>query len=95
MDIVGKFKPKNSAGPDHISTKLLKRILPIIIKPVCHLFNLSLQTGYIPIELKSVRVVPIFKSIDPHQFTNYRPISLLSSLSKLLEKIVARQVFGF
>ena len=46
-------------------------------------------------QLKSAKVVPIFKSGDKHNFTNYRPISLLSSFSKLLEKIVARQVSGF
>ena len=62
---------------------------------MCYLFNLSLQTGFVPIQLKTAKVVPIFKSGDAHQYTNYRPISLLSSLSKLLEKIVARQVFSY
>ena len=74
---------------------LLKKILPLIIIPICHLFNLSFQTGYIPCQFKTAKVVPIFKSDDKHSFSNYRPISLLSSLSKLLEKIVARQIVGF
>ena len=93
--MASKLKPKRSAGPDNISTKLLKEIIPIILIPLCHLFNLSLQTGYIPIQLKSAKVIPIFKSGDKHDFNNYRPISLLSSLSKLLEKIVASQMLGF
>ena len=63
--------------------------------PLCHLFNLSFQTGYIPIQFKTARVVPVFKSGDKHDFSNYRPISLLSSLSKILEKIVAKQMVGF
>ena len=84
MDIAKDLKPKCSTGPDGISSKLLKIILPIIIKPVCHLFNLSVQTGYIPIQLKTAKIIPVFKSGDAHLFTNYRPISLLPSLSKLL-----------
>lgn len=95
MDIAKDLKPKCSTGPDGISSKLLKIILPIIIKPVCHLFNLSLQTGYIPIQLKTAKIIPVFKSGDAHLFTNYRPISLLPSLSKLLEKVISRQIFGF
>ena len=95
LKIVTKLKSKNSSGPDNISTKLLKLILPTISTPLCHLFNLSLQTGYVPHQLKSAKVVPVFKSGDKHNFTNYRPISLLSSFAKLLEKIVAHQVIGF
>ena len=59
------------------------------------MFNLSFQTGYLPIQLKTAKVVPIFKSGDKHSFTNYRPISLLSSLSKLIEKIMAKQMVGY
>ena len=95
IETAGKLKNKSSYGPDYISSKLLKKILPSIVTPLCHLFNLSFQTGYIPVQLKTAKVVPIFKSGDMHSFTNYRPISLLSSLSKLLEKIVARQMVGY
>ena len=90
-----KLKPKTSAGPDAISSKLLKLMLPHIISPVCHIFNLSLKSGYIPVQLKTAKIIPIYKSEESNIFTNYRPISLLSSLSKLLEKIVARQVIGY
>ena len=93
--MAGKLKPKTSSGPDSISSKLLKAMIPYIISPVCHLFNLSLKTGYIPIQLKTAKIIPIYKCEDSDLFTNYRPISLLSSLSKLLEKIVASQVMGF
>ena len=94
-EIAGKLKGKNSAGADNISSKLLKIILPTIITPLCHLFNLSLQTGYIPDQLKIAKVIPVYKSSDKHMFTNYRPISLLSSFSKLLEKLIAKQIFAF
>ena len=93
--IVSKLKPKRSTGPDNISTKLLKEILPTIILPLCHIFNLSLQTGFIPVRFKTAKVIPIYKSGDKHLFTNYRPISLLSSFSKIIEKIVAQQIYAF
>ena len=80
------MKPKISSGADFISNKLLKQIAPIIITPLHYLINLSLETGYVHKELKLAKVIPVFKDGDKHTFTNYRPISFLSSLAKLLEK---------
>ena len=54
--------------------------------PLCHVFNLSFRTGYIPTCLKTALVKPVFKKGEANQFTNYRPISLLFSFAKLLEK---------
>ena len=95
LKICDSLKPKLSAGADFISTKLLKQIAPMIITPLHHLINLSLETGYVPREFKIAKVVPVFKSGDKHNYNNYRPISLLSSFSKLMEKVVARQIIGF
>jgi len=90
-----KLKNKNSSGGDGISTNLLKLIFPEITNPLCHLFNLSFRTAYIPTEMKTAKVIPVFKSGDSDNFTNYRPISLLSSFSKLLEKIAANQMMKY
>ena len=95
LKICNQLKPKLSSGADFISSKLLKQIAPIIILPLHHLINLSLESGYIPREFKIAKVVPVFKDGDQHDYNNYRPISLLSSFSKLMEKIVARQLVGF
>ena len=95
LKICDQLKPKLSSGIDFISNKLLKHIAPIIITPLHYLINLSLESGYIPRELKIAKIIPVFKDGDCHQYTNYRPISLLSSFAKLLEKIVARQLIGF
>ena len=93
---VGKYlKPKRSAGIDNLSSKQLKDILPTIADPILHIFNLSLQTGFIPDEFKTAKVVPIYKSESKLTFNSYRPISLLPALSKLLEKVVAKQMLGF
>ena len=98
MDILRvcrQLKPKLSAGQDFISTKLLKEIAHLIITPLHYLINLSLETGFVPKEFKVAKIVPIFKEGDCHEFNNYRPISLLSSFSKLMEKIVAKQLLRF
>ena len=95
LRICDSLKPKISTGADFISTKLLKQIAPIIITPLHYLINLSLETGFVPMEFKIAKVVPVFKDGDKHDYNNYRPISLLSSFSKLMEKVVARQIIGF
>ncbi len=60
-----------------------------ISSPLAHIFNLSIQQGIFPSKLKVTRTVPIFKAGDPHQCDNHRPISLVKSISKILEKIVS------
>ena len=95
LKCLSSLKTKKSAGNDNISTALLKDIIPFILNPIVHLFNLSLKTGYIPDSYKQAKVIPIYKSQEKNDFTNYRPISLLSTFSKLLEKIVAKQMFRF
>ena len=83
---------KNSCGLDGISSKLIKIIEPAIIKPLTLLINQVLNTGIFPDELKIAKVIPIFKKDDPTLFKNYRPISLLSTISKIIEKIIFTQL---
>ena len=59
-----KMKSKSSSGPDNLSSKLLKEIIGLIIKPLVHIFNLSFKTGFIPPELKTAKVIPIYKNDD-------------------------------
>ena len=74
---------------------LLKKVSNLICMPLKHIVNLSLTTGEIPLQMKTAKVVPIFKSGDPTDVNNYRPISLLSSFGKILEKIVANKLVSF
>ena len=83
---------KNSCGLDGISSKLIKIIEPAIIKPLTLLINQVLNTGIFPDELKIAKVIPIFKKDDPTLLKNYRPISLLLKLSKVIEKIIFTQL---
>jgi Reverse transcriptase (RNA-dependent DNA polymerase) len=87
-EIINSFESKNSSDLEGINTKLLKFVSIEISVPLAHIFNLSLSSGTFPSKLKQSRIVPIFKAGDQESCDNYRPISLLSSLSKILEKIV-------
>ena len=89
------MKPKTSSGHDKISSKLLKQTILPIADPLCHIINLSLSTGIIPSKLKISKVIPFHKSNDIHNFKNYRPISLLPSISKILERIVYNRLYQY
>ena len=93
--IIRKFKPKPSSGHDGISLKLLKFIAPAIIEPLTHLVNQSLVTGIFPDKLKVAKVLPLFKKGDSTDMGNYRPISLLTSISKVFEKVVFNQLYDY
>ena len=75
-----------ASGPDGISATMLKHTATSIAPSVIALFNLSIQSGQVPTEWKKSQVVPIPKSSDQASPSNYRPISLLSILSKTPER---------
>jgi hypothetical protein len=77
------------------STHLLKKISLSLLKPLKHIFTRSIATGVVPSKLKIAKVIPIFKSGDATDINNYRPISLLSTFSKILEKIVQTRLTSY
>ena len=89
VDIIKGFQSKSSYDIDGISMKMLKAVAIEISSPLAHIFNLSLKTATFPSSLKLSRVVPIHKGGKVDTCDNYRPIALLSSISKILEKIVS------
>ena len=78
-----------------ISTNFLKQTISSFIDPLFHIFKLSFSSSVVPVQFKIAKVIPIFKSGDSSSMDNYRPISLLSSFSKILEKIVASRLTSF
>jgi hypothetical protein len=78
-----------------LSTNLIKKVRYSLLAPLAHIFTQSLATGVVPSKLKIAKVVPIFKAGDASYTNNYRPISLLSSFSKILEKIVQTRLTQF
>ena len=69
-----------AAGFDGYNLKVINAILNVILSPIVHIVNVSFLTGVVPIELKTAKVIPLFKSEDPHQLTNYDSILRLEKL---------------
>ena len=76
------------AGLDKINARIFKNTYKSILPHLVHFFNLCLKKGCFPNQLKVAVIKPIFKAGDSAHFTNYRPISILPFLSKILEKII-------
>lgn len=89
------LKNKKSCGYDGMSSMVIKSIAKAIHDPLLFLINRSLSEGVFPDKLKKARVKPIHKSDDKLDVAKYRPISLLSIISKLFEKIMADQLRKF
>ena len=89
---IQNLSAKNSSGPDGLSTKLLKVIEPELTKSLTLLVNQVLNTGIFPDKLKIAKVIPILKKGNQTIFNNYRPISLLPAISKVIEKIIFNQL---
>ena len=83
-----------SSGPDGISAKMLKYTAVSITPSITQLFNLSIRSSRVPRDWKLSSVVPIPKSGRSHSPDNYRPISLLSVLSKMLEKHIHALIYS-
>jgi Notch-like protein len=88
LKITRELKPKTSKDTNEISTKLMKQTINTIISPITHIMNLSLSKGTVPDMMKISKTIPIHKSGDEHSLNNYRPISLLPTFSKILEKLM-------
>ena len=88
---------KDKKTPDHtgVSTSFVKQTIRAYINPFFHILNLSFNSGKVPSQFKIAKVIPIFKSGDKSQMDNYRPISLLSSFSKIMEKVMAVRLLDF
>ena len=86
---------KKSYGYDKINNCLLKELRPVITHPLTIVFNKSLAEGVFPNSMKHADTVPLFKSKNKTDCNNYRPISLLITMSKLLEKVMYNRTLQF
>ncbi|XP_065654714.1 uncharacterized protein LOC136081332 [Hydra vulgaris] len=95
LDAVSLLKPNKSLGFDDISSNVIIKSIKQITIPLLHIFNLSLKQGVFPDNLKIAKVIPVLKSGDPSDVTNYRPISILSCFSKILERVMYNRLYSF
>jgi hypothetical protein len=95
VNICRKLKSKTSCGVDGISTKLLQQVIDLIVQPLEYIINMSFVSGVFPNALKIAKVVPIFKGGDPSKLVNYRPVSILPSISKIFERLMYERVTAF
>ena len=82
-------------GMDKISAKFVQMATPALVHPLCYIMNTSIETGTFPDLWKHAKVHPIFKSGDAADMNNYRPISILTILSKLLESHVHDTFYSY
>ena len=92
-----KLDANKGPGIDNLDVKTMKAIANIISPHLCELFNLTINNGEYPDIFKTAKCVPIFKGnpLDPYEPVNYRPISVLNCINKVLEKLLHDQIYDY
>ena len=94
-EICHGFQAGKAPEYDNIPMYLIKNSFDLISEPLMQLINLSLTTGVFPDKLKIAKVIPIYKAENRENFSNYRPISLLSNFSKIFERVMYKRLITF
>lgn len=89
---IDSLKPKTSSGIDDISAKLIKKCKEELVSPLTNVINKSLKQGIFPTQLKTSKVYPKYKKGPKTETISYRPISLISTFSKIFEKIILERL---
>ena len=92
---IDNLENKNSSGHDGISNKLLKLIGHVLCKSLTLIINQMLTSGIFPDAFKTAKIIPIHKKGDSALLSNYRPISLLPTISKIFERIIYNQLYQY
>ena len=86
---------KSSSGYDMFSNKIIKAIKNEISKQLTLIINQMLESGILPDSLKIAQIIPLYKKGNVNYITNYRPISLLPTLSKVFERVIFNQLYTY
>ena len=93
--LIDSLKRKNSSGYDDLSNCILRDLKLVLLQPLHIIFNKSFTESHFPSKMKKAEVIPLHKGKDRTDHNNYRPISLLLTLSKLLEKAMYQHTYNF
>ena len=93
--LLAKVNVKKSTGVDKISPRLLKLSTTEIAQPLTNLINMSIKTNTFPDNLKKAEVSPLFKKDDSMNKINFRPVSILTGISKIFERVYCDQMTEF
>ena len=94
-DVLENLDPKKACGPSHINPRFLKEGASFLSMPLSTVFNRSLSQGYFPSLWKNGYLTPIFKKDDNSLPSNYRPISLLDPIGKIMERCVHKHLYNY
>ena len=95
IKIINDLQGKKAGGDDGIRPLFLKLGVDSVSKPIHHIVNLSIEHCKVPDKLKIAKVIPVHKKKDKDIPGNYRPISLLSAINKILEKVICKRLTDF
>ena len=95
LKLLTELNSQKATGLDGLPAKFLKDGASTIAKPLSHIINMSITSGQIPKELKCAKIVPIYKKKLKTDPGNYRPVSILSIISKIFEKVVCEQLSDY
>lgn len=93
--VTHSLKNSNSKGYDNLSVNIIKQCISQLSKPLCFIFNKSIEVGIVPNQLKIAKIIPVYKSEDKKLVSNYRPISILPVFSKILERLIYNRLIHF
>ena len=94
-DVISSLDSNKSVGPNSIPTKILKLLKDDISSQLSEIFNISFSSGVFSSILKTARVIPVHNKDSKLEFSNYRPISLLSKIEKILERLMCNRMYKF
>ena len=95
LSVIHSINVKKTNGYDRMPPRLVKLSSPYLCYPLCTIINICIEQGVFPDSMKHAEIVPIFKKGEKMEKSNYRPVSILSCLSKIFDKILITQLSEF
>lgn len=95
IGVIDDLKPNSSPGLDGMTAMILKQTKLNIASHICFMINKIMETGFCPEEFKISMIIPVHKQGDKKSVSNYRPIALTSTLTKIFEKTIKKRLLSF